>query len=545
MTVGDARAAARTAYERHAWAEAYNLLSSGDEQDPLAAEDLDRLATAAHLTGRFDAAGEAWERAHRAFIERGQVAQAVRCSFWHALTLMQRGEHARGGGWLARAHSLLEEAGLDCVERGYLRIPVALQALGSGDPSGAYTEFDAITAVAGRFDDPDLRALGQLGRGQALVARGEAAGGAAILDEAMLAVTTGEVSAIAAGIVYCGVIVSCRQVFDLRRAAEWTATMSRWCAEQQGLKPFRGQCLVHRSEIMQLRGEWSDAMDEVRQACDGLSDIPGDPILGMAQYQHAELLRLRGEPARAERAYREASDRGHPVQPGLALLRLAQGRVDDALAAIRRALAAAGGSVERSRVLAAYVEIALAAGDVGTARNAAEELGTIATDFDSPYLRAVGEYARGCVLLAEGDPAAACAVLRRSWSAWQELDAPYEAARVRLRMAQVCRRMNDDDTAEMELDAARRVFEQLGAAPALEQVAKLATDAPTGPASGLTAREVQVLRLLATGATNREIADTLVISEKTVARHVGNIFTKLAVSSRAAATAYAYQHDLV
>ncbi|BBZ62984.1 LuxR family transcriptional regulator [Mycolicibacterium monacense] len=543
--VRDARAEASTAYERHGWEDAYNLLSSADAQDSLAAEDLNRLATAAHLTGRFDAAGEAWERAYRAYVEHGHVAEAVRCSFWHALTLMLRGEHARGSGWLVRAQGLLEEAGLDSVERGYLRIPVALQALGGGDPSAAYTEFDAIAAVARRFGDPDLRALGQLGRGQALVARGEAARGTAIFDEAMLAVTTGEVSAIAAGIVYCAVIISCQQVFDVRRAAEWTATMSRWCAEQQGLKAFRGQCLVHRSEIMQLQGEWSDAMEEVRRACDALSDVPGDPVLGMAHYQQAELLRLRGELDRAELAYREASGWGHPVQPGLALLRLAQGRVDDALAAIRRAMAAAEGPVERSRVLAAYAEIALAAGDVEAARSAAEQLETIAADFESPYLRAVGEYARGSVLLAGGDPAAACTVLRRSWAAWQELDAPYEAARVRLRMAQACRRMNDDDTAAMELDAARRVFEQLGAAPALAQVAEVSTNAPAGAPSGLTARELEVLRLLATGATNREIAHTLVISEKTVARHLGNIFNKLDVSSRTAATAYAYQHDLV
>lgn len=184
-------------------------------------------------------------------------------------------------------------------------------------------------------------------------------------------------------------------------------------------------------------------------------------------------------------------------------------------------------------------------GEVEAARSAAEQLETIAADFESPYLRAVGEYARGSVLLAGGDPAAACTVLRRSWAAWQELDAPYEAARVRLRMAQACRRMNDDDTAAMELDAARRVFEQLGAAPALAQVAEVSTNAPAGAPSGLTTRELEVLRLLATGATNREIARTLVISEKTVARHLGNIFNKLDVSSRTAATAYAYQHDLV
>ncbi len=539
----DLRARGRAAYERRSWGDAYGLLSAAIEHDPLPAEDLDRLAVAAYLTGRFDPAGQAWEHAYSAFIASDQLARAVRCAFWHALTLFQRGEHARGGGWLARAQGVLEEAGLDCVEWGYLRIPVALGALDGGDPPRAYAEFDEILAIAERFGDPDLRSLAQLGRGQALVMRGDATRGLAMLDEAMLASTTGEVSAIAAGIVYCGVIVACQRAFDLRRAVEWTAAMSHWCAAQQDLKPYRGQCLVHRSEIMQLRGEWSDAIEEVRRVCEGVSDPGGDPLLGMALYQQAELLRLRGDLARAEEAYREASDRGHPTQPGLALLRLAQGRVNDAMAAIRRAVAAAAGSGERARLLVAHVEIALAAGDVGTARQASDDLGRIAAAFDSPYLRAVGEYARGCVHLAEGDATGACSVLRRSWLAWQELDAPYESARVRLRMAQAFRRLADDDCAEMELDAARRVFERVGAAPDLAEVAALAEVTPV-PTGGLSARELEVLRLVATGVTNREIADTLVLSEKTVARHMGNIFTKLGISSRSAATAYAYQHDL-
>ncbi len=545
MTGGqDPRARGRAAYERWSWGDAYGLLSAANEHAPLPAEDLDRLAVAAYLTGRFDAAGLAWEGAYRAFIERDQVARAVRCSFWHALTLVQRGEHARGGGWLARAQGALEESELDCVERGYLRIPVALGSLNGGDPTSAYAEFDEIVAVAERFGDLDLRSLAQLGRGQALITQGEAARGVAMLDEAMLASTTGEVSAIAAGLVYCGVIVACRQAFDLRRAVEWTAAMSHWCAAQQDLSPYRGQCLVHRSEIMQLHGEWSEAIEEVRRVCEGKSDPRGDPILGMAHYQRAELLRLRGELAPAEKSYREASAWGHAAQPGLALLRLAQGRVDDAMAAIRRTVAAAEGSPERCPLLAALVEIALAAGDVRRAREAADDLGRIAADFDSPSLRAAAEYALGCVLLAEDDATGACAVLRRSWVAWQELDAPYEEARVRLRMAQAYRRLADDDGAEMELDAARRVFERLGAAPALAEAAETAAVAPVRSAGGLSVRELEVLRLVATGATNRAIADTLVLSEKTVARHMSNIFTKLGVSSRAAATAYAYQHDL-
>ena len=546
-SAGDAVTRGREAYEQLAWRDAYRHLSAADQQHSLNAEDLDRLARAAYLIGQTGAATDVWERAHHAFLGRGEIASAVRCAFWLGLSLVLRGEHARGGGWLGRSQRLLEDAALDCVEQGYLRMPMALQVLNGGDPEAAYRSFVEITEVADRFGDADLRALGRLGQGQSLVAQGQAARGVALLDEAMVAVTTGEVSPVAAGIVYCAVILACREIFDVRRVQEWTAVLSRWCAAQQDLKPYRGQCLVHRSEIMQLRGEWGDAMEEVRHACAHLSDPPGDPAMGMALYQQGELLRLRGEFSRAETCYREASSWGHPMQPGLALLRLAQGRLDDAVAAMHRTVTEAEGAVDRSSVLAAYVEIKLAAGDVEHARAAVDELDEIAVAFDSPYLRAVVGYARGSVLLADGDAAAACLALRRAWLAWHEIEAPYEAARVRLQTARACGQLGDHDTAEMELDAARQVFEQLGAAPALEQALLELTDHAAAPpaAGGLTPREVEVLRLVATGATNREIADTLVISDKTVARHVSNMFTKLGLSSRAAATAYAYEHDLV
>jgi DNA-binding CsgD family transcriptional regulator len=533
------------AYGQLAWRDAFTQLSAADQQGSLDAEDLDRLATAAYLIGRLDDSHDVWERAHRAFLDRGEAAPAARCAFWLGLTLVQRGEHARGGGWLRRARHILEDESLDCVERGYLRLPMALQTLDGGDPESAYRSFVEITGLAERFGDADLRALGTLGQGQSLLAQDQVAHAMAMLDEAMLAVSTGEVSPLAAGIVYCAMIIACRAIFDLRRMQEWTAMLSRWCADQQDLEPYRGQCLVHRSEIMQLRGDWADAMDEVRQAREHLSDPPGDPALGMALYQQGELLRLSGEFSRAELCYREASGCGHTMQPGLALLRLAQRRLDDAAAAIQRTVTETEAPVERSRVLSAYVEITLAAGDVKAARAAVDELDEIAATFDSPYLRAVVEYARGSVLLADGDAAAACIALRRSWVAWHELDASYETARVRLQMARACRQLSDHDTAEMELDAARRVFEDLGAAPALAQVHDLLDRAPRSDTGGLTAREVEVLRLVATGATNQEIADSLVISNRTVARHVSNMFAKLGVSSRAAATAYAYEHDLV
>ena len=533
------------AYRRRRWTDAYTALTAADARDLLTAGDLDRLGTAAHLIGRPDAAADAWQRAYGGFLGDGQDARAARCAFWLALTLLQRGEHARAGGWLARAHSVLDAAGLECAERGYLRLPVALQALSSGDASAAHAEFEQILEIAEEFDDADLRALGRLGCGQALVAGGEVERGVALLDEAMVAVTSGEISTIAAGLVYCSVIIACQEVFDLGRAQEWTGALSRWCASQQDLAPYRGQCSVHRSQIMQLRGEWADALEEAQWACRHLADPPGDPVLGMAYYQQAELLRVRGDLAGAEQNYRRASRSGHPVQPGLALLRLAQGRLEDATAAAHRLVEETVGTGERSRVLAACVEISLAVGDLERARTATDQLEPLAGRFDSSYLHAVVDSARGSVLLADGDPAAGAAVLGRALSGWQALAAPYEAAQVRLRRGQAYRQLGDHDTAEMELDAARRTFEQLGAAPALARARELLATAREGGPDGLTARELEVLRLVATGMTNRQIAEELVISQKTVARHVANVFAKLDVTSRAAATAYAYEHDIV
>jgi tetratricopeptide (TPR) repeat protein len=364
MTTADLIIRGREAYEQLAWRDAYEHLSAADQQDSLDAEDLDRLARAAYLTGRIDTAHDTWERAHHAFLDHGEIAPAVRCAFWLGLTLVQRGEHARGGGVRTcgpparRRVAGLRGAGVPAC------VPVALQVLEGGNPEAAYSSFVEIIKLADRFGDPDLMALSRLGSGRALVTMGEAARGMAMLDEAMVAVTTGEVSPVPAGIIYCTMIIACRAVFDMRRMKEWTAVLSRWCATQQDLKPYRGQCLVHRSEIMQLCGEWADAMDEVQHACEHLSDPPGDPVMGMALYQQAELLRLRGEFARAERCYREASTHGHTTQPGMALLRLAQGRVDDAGAAIQRTVAETEGPVERSKVLASYVEIKLATDDI-------------------------------------------------------------------------------------------------------------------------------------------------------------------------------------
>ena len=334
-------------------------------------------------------------------------------------------------------------------------------------------------------------------------------------------------------------------MFDLRRAQEWTAALSDWCDSQPDLVAFRGRCLVYRAEILQLRGAWQDATSEAQRAYERLSDPPGQPAVGAAYYRQGELYRLRGEFRRADEAFRQAAEWGRRPEPGLAQLRLAQGRVEDAESAIRRALDEAEDRVTRSALLSAYVEIALAAEDTVAARTAADELAEIADGFGAPLLHAVCAYVTGAVVLAEGDALTSLAVLRDALAAWQALDAPYEAARARVLIASAARKLADEETAEAETQAAREVFERLGAAPDLISLDAASGAAPATETGSLTPRELQVLGLVATGMTNRAIAANLTISEKTVARHLSNIFGKLGLSSRAAATAYAYQHDLV
>jgi ATP/maltotriose-dependent transcriptional regulator MalT len=534
----------RRAFAGHAWASAHAQLAVADAAQPLEVDDLEHLAIAAHMLGRSDDATRAWERAYQAAVRGGDFARAIRDAFHLVMGFGQRGDVAQASGWFGRASGLVEKIGPDSVEPGYLLIPQALRALDGGDSSAAFALFDQAAAIAARFDDPDLSTLGRLGRGQSLIALGETARGVAFLDEAMVAVTAGEVSPINAGIIYCAAIEAFQAIFDLRRAQEWTTALSRWCDDQPDLVPFRGRCLVYRAELMQFHGRWEEASEEARRAENWMSRPPIEPAIGEAYYQQAELHRLRGDDESAERSYRSASQWGRRPDPGLALLRLGQGDTAAAASSIRRAIDEAD-EFSRPRLLEACVEIMLGGHDVPAARVAADELTRRAATFEATLPRAIAVRADGSVGLAEGDARAALALLRRAWDLWLELDAPYESARVRIQIALACRSLGDAETADLELGAARAVLAQLGAVRDVAQVDELIARTEAVRDSPLSPREIEVLRLLAHGRTNREIAAELGISERTVDRHVSNLFAKLDVSTRSAATAHAYEHRLV
>ncbi len=483
MITGETLDRGREAYRRHLWADAYGDLSTARSEASLDPEDLERLAVSAYLTGNDAESIDSWSRAHQEFLARGETVRAARSALWLAFGLIARGETATSGGWLARASRLLEPAD-DCAEKGMLVALSAIPVMFGGDPSAAIAMFERATEIGERFDDTDVVTIGRMGQGDCLIRLGQPARGIKLMDEVMVGVTSGEVSPVLSGLVYCAVISACNSTFDLRRAQEWTAALTRWCESQSGLVAYRGVCLVHRVEIKHLHGEWPTAADEVQQACERLSTPPVHASVGWAHYLRGELRRLSGEFPEAEEAFRQASRAGRKPDPGLAQLRLGQGQVDAAAAAIRRALEEAKETPVRSRILPAYVEILLTSGDVAAARKGAEELTGIAAALDSPLLRGMAAEAMGAVVLAEGDARAALAVLKQAAREFRDLDVPYEAARVHVLAGLACRRLGDEETAKLELEAALETFAQLGAEPdrlRVEELCRTSTVTTTVP----------------------------------------------------------------
>lgn len=540
MGVVDEVVQGRAAFERREWARARDRLAAAD--GALGPDDLEALAVAAYLSGDRETCLTAWQKAFRAWGRADAPLRAVRVASWIAFVLLTSGRVAEGSGWAARAAGLLDTVPDGAVERAYLDIHRMYGHIFGGEMPQALDVATRIARAGRAYGDPDLLAEGLASQGRLLLYAGEVRQGLALLDESMLCISEGGVSPIVAGMSICSLIEACQEIGDFRRMTEWTAVLTRWCDAQAGLVPFTGQCAVHRAQAMRWRGEYDQALAEIVLALERYRANGNDPAAGVAVHERGEVLRLLGEHEAAAAAYEAAAEHGHDPQPGLALLWLATGRGAAASAAIRRLLGEFVDPVHRCRLLPAAVEVHLAEPDLAAAGAAAEELAVIAASFACPALTAHAACAGGAVSLASGDPAAALPSLRRGWRLWQDLGARYDAARARTLIGLAFRALGDEDSARAELAVARRTFADLGARDDLRRLDQLLV--PALP-DGLTAREVEVLRLVAQGNTNLQIARTLFLSEKTVARHLSNIFGKIQVSSRTAAAAYAFEHRLV
>jgi DNA-binding CsgD family transcriptional regulator len=533
--------AAREAFRRHDWPGAYAGFRNARAAGTLPPDDLAALADAAWWLGQLDEAIEAYEEAWRAYRENGQSRAAAMVALTLGYTRALRGEMAVASGWIARSARLLIDEP-DCAERGFLLYIEVEDALARGDVDVAVRDARTIQEMGARFGDPNLTALGILAEGVGIMRQGAIGRGVALLDEAMLAAVADDLDPAWAGHIYCNVIAACDGIGDLRRAAEWTDATMQWCESLTSSGPFLGICRVHRARIHQLQGRWDQSE---REATNVYTGNPWFDVatLGEAHYQVGEVRRLRGDYDAARAAYRRAHQLGRDPQPGLALVHAAQGQVSDAATALQASLAATPDPLRRVPLLAAQAEIALAAGDASTVLKASGELDEIARSHDGPWLVAINHLARGMARLAHDAPAEALTALQDAREIWQSLSAPYEVAKAQVLLAAARDALGDPTGAAQDRDAALAAFERLGAMPDAD--AARAVHLGERPPGGLSGREVEVLRLVAAGKTNREIGAALFISPKTVGRHLESIYAKLSVPSRAAASAWAISHNLL
>ncbi len=541
-----ARVRGRATYRQHRWADAFDALSRSDRLAPLGADDLERLAWSAWLTGRDRELLHALERRYHALDRADRYLAAARTAFWLWRRLSATDQREAAADWLARAQRLLALSDVDCTERGYLLLATIERYLDAGDSAAARNVAAEAATIGERFADPDLIALARHLHGRALVRQGHTASGLALIAHAVKAARDNRLSPLVTGLVYGGAIETCQQACALDRAIEWSAALEAWCDRETEMTCFTGICLLHRIERARLTGHWREALAAATHACAHISAEADPATLADACYQLAEMHRLRGELVAADEAYRRAAHLGREPQPGLSLLRLAQGHHDTAVGAIRQALVDTTTEWRRPRLLLAGVEILLATGETYGTRDVCRELEELARHFDTAFLKAMAAEARGALSIAEGAPARAVGLLRYAVQVWNQVGALYPAARVRTLLARAWVAMGDRDGAERELEAARSVLKQVGARPDLAQLDEVELAAADPVLSlGLSRRELEVLRLVATGKTNKEIARDLIVSERTVDHHLSSILNKLELSSRTDATAFAHQHALV
>ena len=536
--------AARDAYVRNAWADATDLFVRADSQSELGIDDLEMLVWAAAISARDRDMLAALERIYAHHAAHGNHEACARAAFWCGLRNMLMGEVGLGSGWLQRAGRHADETAPDCVQRGYVLLPQIFMNRQKGAFEEAIAVADRAIAFGENKNEADLIALAGSMKGGILFRLGRIDEGYVPIDEAMLLAANQSLSPLVSGIVYCEIVASCCRVMEMVRAREWTAILTDWCRRNPQARAFSGVCQVHRAEVLQLVGEWTEAFAEAERAGRGLVGTSEHTALANAAYRRAELRRRRGDLGKSDSEYRLAGEFGIDPQPGLALLRLAQGRHDEARAAIGRALDTAGDMPRKAALLPAGVEICIACGDLDTAGRLCGQIALIADRFGTEILARVADQARGSLALAQGQLGEAVAALSQASRYWSAFGAPYLVARLRVDIARAYGGLGDPDSAAREFDAAARIFRDLGAAPDLVRVRALRSGAavdtrPVNELAKLTARERQVLSLVANGFTNREIAGQLRLSPKTVNRHVENIFGKLGVSSRAAAVARA------
>ena len=532
----------RAAYARARWNDAYELLVQADAKSPLDADDIELLARSAYMLGKDDVYVAALERAYRSHFGAGRTGAAVGCTWWIGHNHLFHGRPAHADGWFAVGNRLAESTAEDFVERGYLLCPLWLRQMGSGEWEAGHATAVEAAAIGERFGDADLTWLARDEQSRALVRLGRLGEALRLAGEVLVVAESGALSPVVSGIVFCNTIGFLHEAHQLRQAREWTDALSRWCEGRPQMVAHLGFCLVHRAEILQMHGDLRDALAEARDAAERFNSGALNRIaVARAFYRQGEVHRLQGRLREAGECYGLASAHGWEPVPGLAQLRLAQGDLTAAAAMMRRAATERVEPVHRAAIIPAYVDIMLAGGDLDAARMACDQLDEIVTGLESESLRASADFARGCVAQAEGDYPTALAAARRAWLAWLELDFPYEAARARLLLAQACRAAGDEESARLEASAARDVFADLGASRDLAIANGVLASEPD---TALSPREVEVLRLVASGRTNKEIGDALVISPHTVARHLQNIYLKIGVSSRAAATVFALDHDL-
>jgi class 3 adenylate cyclase len=479
----------REAYRRHAWHEAFESLSIADSEAALSPHDLELLAESAWFAGDPDAAIEARERAHQAFLGQGDPCHAAGMALQLAVDHFERLQTAIGNGWLGRAKRLLEETPIECAAHGWQAVSLAYIALRiSGDRAEALRQARLAHDIGGRLGDPALQALALQQQGYALVGMGHIDDGMALIDESTVAAVSGELDPFTTGRIYCSTISVCRNLSDWQRAVEWTDAAERWCHSQK-ISGFPGICRVHRAEIMHFRGSWADAEREARRACEELSRY--DLLLaGEARYDIGEVRLRVGDLPGALEAFRQAHQLSREPEPGMSLLRLAQGDAAAANTSINRALGATEShAFTRSRLLPAATEIGIAAGDLESVTKHVAELGQIADSFRTTALIATAEYARGQLLLAQGDATTALARLRHAAELWHGLGAPYEVARARTALGEAFRTDGDEEAAHLELDSAKAAFERLGALPDASHVSSL-----LGEDQGTAARAGERLR---------------------------------------------------